>query len=52
MLENHPILAQAESIARDAKRTDMERILKACEQSDDTTLRSLAQTYRMLNFGF
>ena len=52
MLDDDPILKQAEAIARDAKRNDMERIVKACEQSTDRTMRSLAQAYRMLQPGF
>jgi hypothetical protein len=51
MLENDPVLAQAEAIARAAKREDMDRIVKACEESNDPTLRSLARAYRMLRFG-
>lgn len=50
MLENDSVLAQAEAIARDAKREDLDRIVRACEESNDVTLRSLARVYRMLRF--
>lgn len=52
MLDNDQVLAQAEAIARDAKRDDTDRIVRACEESDNSTLRSLARVYRMLNGGF
>jgi hypothetical protein len=52
MSEENPILAEAEAIARGAKREDMERIIEECEKSNDVTLRSLARAYRMLNFRF
>lgn len=52
MTENDPVLIQAEAIARAAKREETERLIKACEESDDRTLRSLARAYRMLDFPF
>jgi hypothetical protein len=51
MFKDYPILAQAEAIVREAKRDDMERTVRACEESNDATLRSLARAYRMLSFG-
>jgi hypothetical protein len=50
MCEHNPVLAQAEAIAREAKREDMDRLIKACEESNDATLRSLARAYRMASF--
>lgn len=50
MFSDDSALTQAEAIAREAKRADMERIVRACEESNDTTLSSLARAYRMANF--
>jgi hypothetical protein len=50
--ENHQALAQAEIIAREAKRCETERLVKECERSDNRTLRSLADLYRRLDFGY
>ncbi len=52
MFDNDAVLAHAEAIARDAKREEVNRLVKECEQSNDVTLRSLARVYRMLNFGY
>lgn len=49
--ENHQALAQAEIIAREAKRYETERLVEECERSNNRTLRSLAKLYRQLNFG-
>lgn len=51
MHEHDPILTQAETIAREAKRVEIDRLVSECEKSDDVTLRSLANLYRRLNFG-
>ena len=50
--ENYPALAQAEIIAREAKRGETERLVDECEQSENRTLRSLASLYRKLSFGY
>lgn len=50
--ENHQALAQAETIAREAKRYETERLVEECERSDNRTLRSLAHLYRRLSFGY
>jgi hypothetical protein len=52
MAKEHPALAQAEHIAREAKRGETERLVDQCERSEDRTLRSLADLYRKLNFGY
>lgn len=50
--EKHQALAQAETIAREAKRSETERLVEECEHSDNRALRSLADLYRRLNFGY
>lgn len=50
MNDKDPVVAQAEAIAREAKRIDLERIVAECERSNNRTLRSLADAYR-LRFG-
>jgi hypothetical protein len=45
------VLADAEALVHRLKRREIERLVDDCERSEDRTLRSLAQTYRMLNFG-
>ena len=50
--DNHEALAQAETIAREAKRVEIERIVDDCTRSEDRTLRSLALLYRRLSFGY
>lgn len=50
--EKYQALAQAEIIAREAKRSETDRLVKECERSDNRTLRSLADLYRRLSFGF
>ena len=52
MYEQNQVLSQAESIAREAKRVEVDALLSECEQSDNRTLRSLAAFYRKLSFGF
>lgn len=52
MHEQNGVLAQAETIAREAKRVEIDQLVNECEQSDNTTLRSLALIYRRLSFGF
>ena len=51
MHEYDPVLVQAETIAREAKRVEIDRLVKECETSEHVTLRSLADIYRRLNFG-
>lgn len=50
--DKYKALAHAETIAREAKRGETERLVDQCEQSDDRTLRALANLYRRLSFGF
>jgi hypothetical protein len=45
-------LAEAEAIARSAKREEIDQLVQECVQSEDRTLRSLANLYRRLSFGF
>lgn len=52
MHEQEGILAQAESIAREAKRAEIDELVNQCEKSEHRTLRSLADVYRRLSFGF
>jgi len=52
MHEQNRILAEAETIAREAKRAEIDQLVTECEQSDNRTLRSLAIVYRRLSFGF
>jgi hypothetical protein len=47
MLEEEAVLGQAEAIARGAKREEVDRLVRDCEQSNDITLRALANAYRM-----
>jgi len=50
--EKHQALVHAEAIAREAKRGETEQFVDACERSENRTLRSLADLYRKLNFGY
>jgi hypothetical protein len=45
-------LAQAEAIARSAKREEIDQLVQECAKSEDRTLRSLADLYRRLSFGY
>jgi hypothetical protein len=49
MTEPQPAIDQAEAIAREAKREEIDRLVRICEQSQDTTLRDLARIYRMVS---
>ncbi|HZZ01196.1 MAG TPA: hypothetical protein VFE36_16660 [Candidatus Baltobacteraceae bacterium] len=51
MHEHDPVLAQAEAIAREAKRVEIDELVIECAKSDHVILRSLADVYRKLNFG-
>jgi len=48
---NERALAQAETIAHQAKRVEIERLVKDCERSEIPILRSLANAYRLANPG-
>ena len=52
MHEPERILAQAETIAREAKRAEIDELVIECAKSEHVALRSLADIYRRLNFGF
>ncbi len=52
MHERYDVLTQAEAIAREAKHEEIDQLAAECERSDDRTLRSLANVYRRLRFGF
>jgi hypothetical protein len=52
MYDHDPVLAQAETIARQAKRAEIDQLVIECEKSEHATLRSLAYVYRKLNLGF
>lgn len=51
MDEFRNLLGDAEAIARNVKRKEVERLVDECERQDDRTLRSLARAYRMLDPG-
>jgi hypothetical protein len=52
MHQQDKVLAQAEAIAREAKRVEIDELVAECAKSEHVALRSLADIYRRLSFGF
>ena len=52
MTEMNKALVEAEAIAQQAKRQEIDRLVKECEGSEHRTIRSLADVYRRLSFGY